>query len=142
MRLGQIESGVVINAIEVDPANIPDWAEGWPELTGDTGPGWTWDGTAFAAPVPDAPSVADYRAAVQAHVDAVAVARLYDSGVSLASYTGSTNPVWAAEAAAFVAWRDEVWSFVYALWADPPTGGDSSVEALIDALPEIEWPTT
>ena len=140
MKLAQIELGVVINAIEVEPGNIPDWAAGWPELTGGAGIGWTWDGTVFAEQEPPPPSVEDYRAAVQAHVDAVAVSHLYDSGVSLASYVGSTNPAWAAEAAAFVAWRDAVWSFVYALWADPPTGGDTSIAALIGSLPEITWP--
>lgn len=141
MRLAQIEDGTVINAIEVDPGSIPDWAAGWPELTGDAGPDWLWDGVAFAPPAGPPPTVEEYRAAVQAHVDAAAVARLYDSGVSLASYIGSTNPIWAAEAAAFVAWRDEVWAAVYTLWAAPPTYGDLSIEALIDSLPPITWPS-
>lgn len=141
MRLAQIEGGTVVNAIEVDPGNIPDWAEGWPELTAESGIGWSWDGTAFSAPVDPPPTLENYRAAVQAHVDAVAIAHLYDSGVSLASYVDSTNPAWAAEATAFVAWRDAVWGFVYALWADPPPGGDHSIEALIASLPQITWPT-
>lgn len=83
---------------------------------------------------------ADYAAAVQAHLDAAARARSYDSGTNLASYATSTNPVWAAEAQEFVAWRDAVWAFVYALRADPPVGGDKSVEALIALLPQPEWP--
>lgn len=80
----------------------------------------------------------DYRRAVQAHVDGTAIARLYDSGVSLASYTDSTNPTWADEAAAFIAWRDAVWTQVYALWAELPNPLPTP-EALIASLPEIVW---
>lgn len=81
----------------------------------------------------------DYRRAVQAHIDAAAQARLYDSGVSLASYVASTNEAWAAEAQAFIAWRDAVWSQVYALWAAPPDPAPT-IEALIASLPAIVWP--
>lgn len=140
MQLAQVEDGIVVNAIEVEPGNIPDWAAGWPQLSGEAWIGWSWDGTSYSPPEAPPPTLEEYRAAVQAHVDAAAVSRLYDSGVSLASYLGSTNPTWAAEAAAFVAWRDAVWAFVYGLWADPPSDGDSSIEALIAALPEITWP--
>ena len=49
MRLAQIEDGIVVNVIEVDPAAIPDWAADWPEA-GDAGPGWTWDGESFSPP--------------------------------------------------------------------------------------------
>ena len=50
MRLAQIEAGIVANAIEVDPDAIPNWAAGWPELTGAAGIGWTWDGATFGPP--------------------------------------------------------------------------------------------
>ena len=56
MRLAQIEQGTVVNAVEADPGNAPDWADGWPELTGEADIGWTWDGSAFAAPVPPPPT--------------------------------------------------------------------------------------
>lgn len=85
------------------------------------------------------PTVEDFRQAVQSHVDAVARARLYDGGTSLASYIGSTNPTWAAEAAAFVAWRDAVWAQTYALWSDPPDPAPTALD-LIASLPEIVWP--
>lgn len=88
---------------------------------------------------PSPPTAEDYRAAVQAHIDAVAQARLYDSGQSLASYAASTNAAWAAEAAAFIAWRDVVWAQVYALWADPPDP-PPTVATLIAGLPAITWP--
>jgi hypothetical protein len=141
MQLAQIEAGMVVNVIEVEAGLIPDWALGWPVLTGAAGIGWTWDGQAFAPPQPPVPeplTIEACRAAVQAHVDAVAVSRLYDSGVSLASYLGSTNPAWAAEAAAFVGWRDAVWTRVHALWVEAPD--DLTPEDVIAALPEITWP--
>ncbi len=85
------------------------------------------------------PTVEDYRRAVQSHIDAAARARLYSDGTSLASYVASTNAEWAAEAAAFVAWRDAVWAQVYALWADPPEVPPTIAE-LISTLPDIVWP--
>ena len=90
-------------------------------------------------PLPAPPTVEDYRRAVVAHLDATAQARLYDNGHALATYATSTNPTWAAEAAAFVAWRDAVWAQVYALWADPPDPAPSIAD-LIAGLPEIIWP--
>ena len=57
MRLAQIEDGVVVNVIEVDPAALPDWAEGWPEA-GAAGPGWSWDGEVFTPPPPPDPAEA------------------------------------------------------------------------------------
>lgn len=83
-----------------------------------------------------------FRLAIQAHVDAAARSRRYDSGNSLASYVASTNPVWAAEAQAFVAWRDEVWAYSYAELdkvlagqRPPPTIGE-----FLSGLDPIEWP--
>lgn len=87
-------------------------------------------------------TVEDYRIAIQAHVDATAIVGNYDSGTSLASYVASTNPAWAAEAAAFVAWRDSVWAYAYAE-LDKVLAGQREqpdVEAFIAELPEIEWP--
>jgi hypothetical protein len=101
-----------------------------------------------AAPyVPVPPSPADlidtYRRAVQAHVDATAQARGYDSGVSAASYAGDPNPAWAAEAAAFIAWRSAVWVVVFDMLADVQAGQmapPSSPDALIATLPAMVWP--
>lgn len=90
-------------------------------------------------PLPPPPTLDDYRLAVQSHIDATARERLYDSGVSLASYVASTDAAWAAEAEAFVAWRDAVWQQVYALWDDPPDPLPTPAE-LIALLPEITWP--
>lgn len=94
---------------------------------------------AYDPPEPTPPAIEDYRAAVQSHLDAAAQSRLYTDGNSLATYTASTNPTWAAEAQAFVAWRDAVWQQVYAMWASPPDPVPSPAE-LIASLPEIAWP--
>jgi hypothetical protein len=83
-----------------------------------------------------------FRLAIQAHVDQTAQARRYDSGNSLASYVASTNEAWAAEAQAFVAWRDAVWVHAYAE-LDKVTAGDRPVPGLdefMGELPVIEWP--
>lgn len=93
-------------------------------------------------PEPAAITVDDYRTAIQGLVDQTAQARSYDSGITCASYVGSTNPIWAAEAAAFVAWRDAVW--VYAFTALPKVQSGQrpqpSVAAFLDELPLIIWP--
>lgn len=31
MRKAQLEDGVVVNVIEVDPGNIPPWCADWPD---------------------------------------------------------------------------------------------------------------
>ena len=125
-------------------ADVPDdiragYPDGTVEVPLMPEAGAIWDGNQWLPAPPQTLTAEDYRLAVQAHVDAVAVARLYDSGVSLASYVASTNATWAAEAAAFVAWRDAVWAQVYALWADPPEV-PPTIADLISTLPEIVWP--
>ncbi len=85
---------------------------------------------------------ADYQRAIEAHVDAVAQGRRYSSAAACASYVTSGEAIWAAEAAAFVAWRDEVYrqafaalALVLAGQAEPPT-----IEGFLASLPTIEWP--
>tara|TARA_R110000868_G_scaffold383564_1_gene650547 strand:- start:7473 stop:7898 length:426 start_codon:yes stop_codon:yes gene_type:complete len=52
IKLAQIESGIVVNAIMVDPDNIPDFCADWPEIT-EGGKGWSFDGNSFTAPAVD-----------------------------------------------------------------------------------------
>ena len=83
------------------------------------------------------------RRAVEDHVEQTAQSRDYSSAVSLASYTASTREPWAAEAQAFVQWRDAVWEYVFARLAAVESGEDDppeSAEALIADLPEMVWP--
>ena len=83
-----------------------------------------------------------FRAAIQSHVDTVATSRRYDSAVSLASYVASGNPAWAAEAQAFVTWRDAVWAYAYTE-LDKVLDGlrrQPGIGEFIAELPVIEWP--
>lgn len=96
----------------------------------------------IAAHDPQRPRLGDYRSAIQAHVDATARARDYDSGVSCASWVASTNPAWAAEAQAFVAWRDSVWAHVFGELAKVETGQreQPTITGLLEELPAMAWP--
>ena len=125
-------------------ADVPDdiragYPDGTVEVPLMPEAGAIWGGNQWLPAPPQILTAEDYRLVVQAHVDAVAVARLYDSGVSLASYVASTNATWAAEAQAFVAWRDAVWAQVYAMWGSPPDPVPSPAE-VVAGLPVIEWP--
>ena len=75
--------------------------------------------------------------AVQSHLDTTAMQREYDSADRCASFVNSTNAVWAAEATAFVAWRDTCWAaYIAAVASEPyPTPAE-----LVASLPEITWP--
>lgn len=88
------------------------------------------------------PTEAEYATAIQAHIDAAAVSRRYTDGVFLATYATSSVPERAAEAAAFIAWRDEVWTFAYAKLAAVTAGTEPvpSIDELIASLPVISWP--
>ncbi|AZO81574.1 hypothetical protein B5U98_29405 [Bosea sp. Tri-39] len=87
-------------------------------------------------------TIEHYGSAIQNHVDAAAQARSYDSGITCSSYVNSTNPGWAAEAEAFVAWRDAVWTYAYGELAKVEGGQrpQPSVAEIIDELPSISWP--
>ena len=78
------------------------------------------------------------RKTVDDHVEATAKGKGYNSAAHCASYAASTVDAWAAEAAAFIAWRDAVWLAVFAGMADPPE--DMTPAAVVAALPQIEWP--
>ncbi|KRE13459.1 hypothetical protein ASE63_18475 [Bosea sp. Root381] len=95
-------------------------------------------------PIPGPPplTVDDYRRAIQAHIDTTARQRNYDSGVTCASYLGSTNTAWAAEATAFVAWRDAVWAHAYTELAAVEAGEreQPTVAEIVDELPAMGWP--
>jgi len=80
-------------------------------------------------------------AATEAHVEAQARALGYSSAAQLASYAPSTVPDWAAEARAFVAWRDAVWLAVHALQNAPAPGAIlPPIDAVLAALPA--WQAT
>lgn len=82
-----------------------------------------------------------YTAAIERHVDDVARSWDYSSAVSISSYTNSTNPAWAAEAQAFIAWRDQVWTQALdALAQAEQSGAIPTLADLIASLPQIVRP--
>jgi len=93
-------------------------------------------------PEPGPPTLDDYRIAIQAHIDATAQERQYDSGVSCASYVNSINPLWSAEATAFIAWRDAVWAYAFQELAKVENGEreQPTIDEFLSELPQIEWP--
>ncbi len=96
------------------------------------------DVVAFLNPV----SVAQYENAIQNLVDSTARERQFRDGVTLASYIGSTKPKWAAEAQAFVAWRDNVWFYAYGELAKVQAGQrpQPTVEQFLGEIAPIAWP--
>lgn len=96
----------------------------------------------YVPPTVPAPTVDDYRVAIQNMIDAAARSRRYDSGTTIATYVNSSNPAWSNEAQAFVVWRDAVWTYAYVELdkvmlgeRDQPTVADFLAE-----LPAMEWP--
>jgi hypothetical protein len=59
--------------------------------------------------------IAQYEFAAQINLDKVAQSWGYDSLVSAASYSGSSNPQFKAEAEALINWRDNYWSEAYTI---------------------------
>lgn len=82
-----------------------------------------------------------FLSAVQFHIDHVANLKGYDSGVSCASYAADTHPPFAADAAAFIPWRSNVWLYCYAEWAKLEAGQRTitTAEAFISELPVAPW---
>lgn len=87
------------------------------------------------------PTEQDYADAIERHFDAVAQSRRYKNADRLVLYATSTNEQWSREAAAFVAWRDDVWSYAHTQLVAVATGQrvQPGVSALIAELPAIAW---
>jgi hypothetical protein len=85
---------------------------------------------------------ARFEHAIQEMVDAKPLEKDFRDGVTLASYAASTNPVWQAQALAFIAWRDEVWAYAYTQLELALTGQRDipTVEDFLSELPVISWP--
>lgn len=89
-----------------------------------------------------AAALAAYSGAIQAHLEAKAHERHYDSIQSAVSYRDDPNPQFAAEADALFAWRSSVWTYATAeldrVTADER--GQPTVEDFIAELPAFVWP--
>ena len=88
-------------------------------------------------------AVEAFKAAIRDHIEATAQTRQYDGTVSIATYVNSTVAAWAAEAQAFIAWRDAVWGYALVEMQKALTGERSipTIAELLAELPEMEWPT-
>lgn len=85
----------------------------------------------------------DVISAITSHIVSVATTKKYDSELAVATYINSTNPLWRAEANAFIAWRDVVWAYVYeqiALWENEERT-ITTADELVGELDDIVWPT-
>jgi hypothetical protein len=80
-------------------------------------------------------------AVVQAHLDATARAKGYDSALSCVSYIDSTVASYRTEATKMRDWRDAVWMRCYALMAEVQAGTRPipNEEELVALLPPIQW---
>nr|WP_319485662.1 hypothetical protein [uncultured Cohaesibacter sp.] len=103
---------------------------------------WDFELGEWAEASSSSPTEADYEASIQSMLDTAATERRYSNGATMATYVNSTNATWAAEAQAFVQWRDAVWLYAYAQ-LDAVMAGEReqpTIEALIAELPAPDWP--
>jgi hypothetical protein len=69
----------------------------------------------FPPPEPEPLTIADFTRAIDTHIEAKARELQYNSAAHLASYVASEKRLdWAAEARAFIDWRDDVWTYAIA----------------------------
>jgi hypothetical protein len=81
--------------------------------------------------------------AIKGHFDFIARQREYDNLLSIDTYKDSNVPQWAAEHAAFFAWRDQCWLIAYQIQADVQAGlrPVPTPEQVISELPILVWPS-
>ena len=82
-----------------------------------------------------------YEAAIEARLDQFAQSRGYRHGDRLASYTGSKNATWAAEADRFIALRDQTWTKFIAISDDIKAGKRPmpTLDEILAELPALTW---
>lgn len=138
MKAAVIENGVVANLIVVDALDVlPGLVDGEGADIGDL-----WDGQSFTKPTPHAPTVADFEAALDAHLDAKAHERRYTDRFTCALRAGYTGP-FQAEGIAFAQWMDNCNAYAYQLLSDVQAGNrqpPASIAAFIEELPDLVWP--
>ena len=78
--------------------------------------------------------LAEASAALEAQVDATAQAWVYKDGATLASWATSAVKAWAADAKAFVTWRDAVWTAYLAAAAGIQSGKGDLPDSAADLL--------
>lgn len=137
MKAAQLTNNIVTNVIVVDSLDvIPGLIDGTSAGIGDT-----WDGTQFVKPPAPLPTLADYDAALTAHLDAVAQSRNWADRVSLMARAGFAGP-WQADAVAFGTWADGCNVIGYQMLADFQNGliPQPTIAEMLALLPEMVWP--
>lgn len=89
-----------------------------------------------------APTIADFDAALTAHLDATAQARQYDNRITCALRAGYPGP-FQAEGKAFAVWMDRQNAFAHQLLSEVQSGRTpqpKSVEEFILLLEPMVWP--
>lgn len=118
------------------------------EVTDDVAKNWTGykandtrNGVDVYFPPPPLPTLADYDAALTAHLDAVAQSRNWADRVSLMARAGFAGP-WQADAVAFGTWADGCNVIGYQLLADYQAGTipQPTIAEMLALLPEMVWP--
>lgn len=138
VRAAQIENGKVINIIVANSLNeFTNLVDAGTASIGDI-----WDGQHFT-PDPAEPTLtlADYDAALTAHLDAEAQTRRYADRVSCSVRAGYVGP-FQAEGIAFAQWMDRQNQIAYQMLEDFMTGliPQPTVEEFIASLDVMVWP--
>lgn len=141
MRYALIENNTVVNVILANPDFDPGIPKVLLEESDVVGVGYTYDGTQFIKPPAPLPTLADYDAALTAHLDAVAQSRNWADRVSLMARAGFAGP-WQADAVAFGTWADGCNVIGYQLLADYQAGTipQPTIAEMLALLPEMVWP--
>lgn len=82
----------------------------------------------------------DFINAIKLFLNETAIGRSYESEYSIASYVNSTNLTWKADAETYIAWRDTVWAYAYAILDSIQHGAPvPTINDFIAAAPQINW---
>lgn len=103
----------------------------------------TIDDVPIVNPVTDETREKDLSDTVSNHINQAAVARGYDSTLSVVSYGTSKKLKWKGEAVVFTDWRDDCWQYSYDEFAKMVAGTrpwPTPAEFVLE-LPAIVWPT-
>jgi len=86
--------------------------------------------------------IAEYKDAVQKHLDDFARTRDYDNILSAATYATSTNPKFAVEGQYAAEARDATWGKLYEVLAAVEAGSRPmpTLDELLAELPVLAWP--
>lgn len=96
MQKAEIKDGKIVNVLEIDPNNIPDWCASWPNITGMAGIGWSYDGAQFFAPETDLEKLAKDARNERGTILANVVDPLVSNPLRWADLTAEKQAEWAA----------------------------------------------